>query len=163
VRRLFRIATTQFVRDLSGTGSRLYGGRWNRKGTAVVYTSESRALAALEYLVHLPMALLPSGLRMLRIDVPDDIKVRTIDAASLPRNWRAYPPPQSLAALGTQWATSNETLLLRVPSVVVDDEFNVLINPAHPDFERIRPQPPQSFVLDQRLASRGKPDGPPQP
>jgi RES domain-containing protein len=155
---LFRIATTQFVRDLSGTGSRLYGGRWNRKGSAVVYTSESRALAALEYLVHLPMALTPPGLSILRIEVPDDVQVKTIDAASLPKNWRAYPPPQSLAVLGTRWVTSNETLLLRVPSVVVDDEFNVLINPAHPDFRRIRPQRPQSFVLDQRLAKRAKPN-----
>jgi RES domain-containing protein len=147
----FRIARTEFICDLSGAGSRLYGGRWNRKGTALVYTSESRALAALEYLVHVPMALAPTGLSILRIDVPDDIKARTIDATTLPRNWRAYPPPQDLAAIGTKWALSNETLLLRVPSVVVEDEFNVLINPSHHEFKRIRSRRPEPFVLDQRL------------
>ena len=147
----FRIARTEFISDLSGAGSRLYGGRWNRKGTALVYTSESRALAALEYLVHVPMALAPAGLSILRIDVPDDIKARTIDATTLPRNWRVYPPPQDLAAIGTKWALSNETLLLRVPSVVVEDEFNVLINPSHHEFKRIRTRRPEPFVLDQRL------------
>jgi RES domain-containing protein len=148
---LFRIAKTEFIRDVSGAGSRVHGGRWNRKGTALVYTSESRALAALEYLVHVPMALAPAGLSILRIDVPDDTEVKTVDATSLPRNWKAYPPPQNLAAIGTGWALSNETLLLRVPSVVVEDEFNYLINPSHPEFKRIRPHRPQRFALDQRL------------
>ena len=148
---LFRIARTEFIRDLSGGGSRIYGGRWNRKGTALVYTSESRALAALEYLVHAPMALAPAGLSILRIDVPDDIRAKSIDGASLPRNWKAYPPPQALAGMGTRWALSNETLLLRVPSAVVEDECNVLINPSHPECKRIRPQRPERFALDQRL------------
>lgn len=152
----FRIARTQFVRDISGAGSRLYGGRWNRRGTALLYTSESRALAALEYLVHLPMALAPTGLSILRIDVPDDVKAKTVQTASLPRNWRAYPPPEALAALGTKWALSNDSLLLRVPSAVVEQECNVLINPSHPEFRRIRPQRAQPFVLDQRLLKGNK-------
>jgi RES domain-containing protein len=154
---LFRIARTPFARDLSGTGSRLYGGRWNRKGTALVYTAESRALAALEYLVHLPMALAPADLSMLRIDVPDDVASKTIDPASLPRNWRTYPPPQKLAALGNQWALSNETLLLRVPSAVVEHEYNVLINPSHPEFERVRPQRPRPFTFDPRIVGKAEP------
>lgn len=149
--RLFRIAKTEFIRDLSGAGSRAYGGRWNRKGTALVYTSESRALAVLEYLVHVPLALAPAGLSFLRIDVPDDAEVKTVDAASLPANWKAYPPPQGLAAMGTKWALTNETLLLRVPSVVVEDEFNYLVNPSHPECKRIRPHRPERFSLDQRL------------
>lgn len=151
---LFRIAKTQFIGDLSGTGSRLHGGRWNQKGTALIYASESRALAALEYLVHFPMALVPTDLSILRIDVPDDTDVKTVQMASLPKDWRAYPPPQDLPAIGTKWALSNETLLLRVPSVVVDAEFNYLINPTHPEFKRIRPRRPQAFVLDQRLLGK---------
>ena len=148
---LFRIARTEFIRDLSGTGSRMYGGRWNRKGTALVYTSETRALAALEYLVHVPLALAPPDLSILAIDVPDGTDVKTLEAASLPRDWKTYPPPQALAAIGTKWARAGETLLLRVPSVVVDDEFNFLINPYHPQFKRLRPHPPQPFKLDRRL------------
>lgn len=148
---LFRIAKTEFVRDLSGAGSRVHGGRWNRKGTALIYTSENRALAALEYLVHVPMALAPAGLSTLRIEVPDNIELTAVDATSLPRDWKAYPPPQDLAAVGTKWALSNATLLLRVPSVVVEHEFNYLINPSHPEFKRIRPHRPQRFFLDQRF------------
>ena len=155
---LFRITRTEFIRDLTGDGSRLYGGRWNRKGTALVYTSETRALAALEYLVHGPMALAPPDLSILRIDVPDDIKVKTIDPTTLPRNWRAYPPPQALPAMGTKWALANRALLLRVPSAVVEDEFNVLINPSHPEFKRIRPRRPERFVLDQRLLGKKRVD-----
>ncbi len=155
---LFRITRTEFIRDLTGDGSRLYGGRWNRKGTALVYTSETRALAALEYLVHAPMALAPPDLSILRIDVPDDIKVKTIDPTTLPRDWRTYPPPQDLPAMGTKWALANRTLLLRVPSAVVEDEFNVLINPSHPEFKRIRPHRPERFVLDQRLLGKKRAD-----
>jgi len=151
---LFRIARTEFIQDLSGAGSRMYGGRWNRKGTALLYTSESRALAALEYLVHVPLALAPTDLSILGIDVPDDAQVKTLEAASLPRDWKAYPPPQALAAIGTKWAQSKETLVLRVPSVVVDDEFNFLVNPSHPQFKRLRPHPPQRFKLDQRLLTQ---------
>jgi RES domain-containing protein len=155
--RLFRIARTGFIQDLSGAGSRMYGGRWNRKGTALLYTSETRALAALEYLVHVPLALAPPDLSLLPIDVPDEIQVKALEAASLPPGWKAYPPPQSLAALGTRWAQSGETLLLRVPSVVVDDEFNYLVNPFHPQFKRLRPHPPKRFTLDPRLLGQRKP------
>jgi RES domain-containing protein len=102
------------------------------------------------------MALAPTGLSILRIDVPDDVETKTIDAASLPRNWRAYPPPQDLAVIGTEWALSNKTLLLRVPSVVVADECNVLINPSHPEGKRIRPHRPERFALDQRLLKQTK-------
>ncbi len=154
--RLFRIARSEFIRDITGAGARLYGGRWNLKGTALLYTSETRALAALEYLVHVSMDLAPRGLSILRIDVPEEVAARTVEPDALPADWRSYPSPQELAVLGTRWAESNETLLLRVPSVLVEEEYNVLVNPAHPDFVRIRAGRPSPFALDPRLLGRSR-------
>lgn len=152
--KLYRIATTAHIKDLSGAGARLYGGRWNEKGVAVVYTSESRALAVLEYLVHLPMVFAPGELSIMELKVPDSISPREVDRRSLPSDWRSYPAPEALAAIGTRWARSNDSLLLRVPSAVVEHEFNVLINPLHSDFNHITPRNPERFVFDSRLIAK---------
>ena len=149
--KLFRIAKEQHAGDLSGMGARLYGGRWNHKGVAVVYASESRALAALEYLVHVPMSSIPRDLEMMELVIPKRIIPENIDPADLPPKWREYPPPQSLATLGSNWAHSNRSLLLRVPSAVVENEFNVLINPKYEDLKRIRTIGPVRFEFDSRL------------
>lgn len=153
--KLFRIAKKQHVVDLSGVGARLYGGRWNHKGVAVIYTSESRALAALEYLVHVPMSTIPSDLKILELVVPERIVPEDIDPVDLPTKWRKYPPPQHLATLGSNWANSNRSLLLRIPSAVVENEFNVLINPKHKDLKRIQAIGPVRFEFDARLLKLG--------
>jgi RES domain-containing protein len=149
--KLFRIAKEQHIGGLSGIGARLYGGRWNHKGVAVVYASESRALAALEYLVHVPMSTIPRDLEMMELVIPKQIIPENIDTADLPLKWREYPPPQRLATLGSNWVHSNRSLLLRVPSAVVENEFNVLINPEHEDLKRIRTIGPVRFEFDGRL------------
>lgn len=145
--KLFRIAKEQHVGDLSGIGARLYGGRWNHKGVAVVYASESRALAALECLVHVPMSTIPRDLEMMTWVIPKRIIPENIDPADLPPKWRKYPPPQCLATLGSNRVHSNRSLLLRVPSAVVENEFNVLINPEHEDLKRIRTIGPVRFEI----------------
>ena len=146
--KLFRIAKEQHAKDLSGVGARLYGGRWNHKGVAVAYASESRALAALEYLVHVPMSIIPRDLEIMELVIPKRIIPENIDTADLPPKWRKYPPPQSLATLGSNWVHSNRSLLLRVPSAVVENEFNILINPEHEDLKRIRTIGPVRFEFD---------------
>lgn len=148
---LFRIARARFADDLTGEGARLAGGRWNSIGTAVLYTAETRALAALEYLVHASLRAAPGDLRLLSLQVPNDIKAEEIDRDSLPSDWKTHPPPLVLAAIGTEWLSSNRSLLLRVPSVVVEQEHNVLLNPAHPDFGPVRVSPSEPFTLDGRL------------
>lgn len=130
---VYRIASNRYSRDLSGTGARLHGGRWNPKGISVVYTAESRALATVEYLVHVPLSLVPRDLSLVTLHIPDGIPYTTITTADLPANWRDYPPPPALADLEVQWVTAMETLLLRLPSAVVTQEHNVLFNPLHPD------------------------------
>lgn len=151
--RVFRLAKTQYINDLSGMGPRLYGGRWNQKGTGLLYTSESRSLAALEFLVHLPMSIAPRDLSIIFFDIPETITLQEIPESSLPKNWREYPPPEVLATMGTKWVHSGESLLLRVPSAVIRQEFNILINPGHQDFGLLKASPPAAFTFDERLFS----------
>lgn len=148
---LYRIGRKTHIRDLSGAGARDYEGRWNHKGIPVVYTSETRALATVEYLVHVDFMDLPNDLGIAAIEVPDDITPSQILIPDLPANWRSYSAPSNLADIGTQWALTGKTLLLRVPSAVVDHEFNVLINPAHPDIRRVTIIDIEDYIFDERL------------
>jgi RES domain-containing protein len=102
-----------------------------------VYTAESRALATVEYLVHVPLSLVPRDLSLVTLQLPDAIPWTTVALADLPANWRDYPAPSALADLGAQWASAQETLALRVPSAVVAQEYNVLLNPLHPDMSHV--------------------------
>lgn len=129
----------------------LHGGRWNRKDIPVVYASENRSLTTLEFWVHVPLSILPSNLSIACLDIPDDIVVEQISIADLPKNWRDYPAPPELADLGSKWAMAMRSLLLRVPSVVVLDEFNTLINPKHPDINRVVISSVESYMFDRRL------------
>ena len=88
---VYRIAKKDVIKDLSGTGAKLYGGRWNHKGTAVVYTSETRALATVEFLVHVSLSNAPRGLMIATIEIPCNIASEDVPRGSLPRGWRDYP------------------------------------------------------------------------
>lgn len=149
---LYRIARTRHVHDLSGTGAHLYGGRWNRRGTGILYTSPTRSLATVEYLVHVPIPLVPAGLSIATIEVPDDTAADEIAPSILPREWRQHPSPPELAAIGTKWAQSPaHALLLKVPSAVVEGETNILIDPLHSEMERVRLADIQPYTFDYRL------------
>jgi len=148
---VYRIAKRDVVKDLTGTGAKLYGGRWNHRGTAVVYTSETRALATVEFLVHVSLSNAPRGLMIAIIEIPESIVPEDVSRASLPRGWRDYPPPRGVADLGTHWAKSGKSLLLRVPSAVVEQEYNILINPLHSDMGRVVLQGVEKFEFDKRL------------
>ncbi len=151
---VFRIAKTRRIRDLTGTGARKYGGRWNDKGISVIYASESRSLAAVEYLVHVPLSILPTDLSIARLEIPDAAIPKQILINDLPVNWRDYPAPRELAELGTNWVLENDSLLLRVPSVVVANEYNMLINPEHPNSGDVTITHIESFAFDPRLLRR---------
>ena len=148
---VYRIAKTKHIHDLSGNGARVYGGRWNDKGIAVIYTSERRALATVEYLVHVPLSIVPSHISIASIKIPNRITPKEISISDLPANWRDYPPPSELAGLGRRWALANDTLLLRVPSAVVEQEFNILINPSHPDMKHVVTSQIEEYKFDVRL------------
>lgn len=151
MRILYRVSRAKYARDLSGEGARLGGGRWNLKGTAMIYTAENRSLAAMEALVHMMSPDFLLGRKMVSIGVTKSIVPKEIDRASLPADWRKYPPSFIVASLGTNWVTNGESLLLRVPSAVIPHEFNVLINPTHPDMKSVKVVAVEDFVYDERL------------
>lgn len=148
--KLWRLCRKKYI-AFDGEGSRLAGGRWNRRGTAVVYTSATLSLAVLEYFVNLPRAAAPSDLVAIAAEVPKDLPVTSVQEAALPRNWRKYPAPETLAEIGTRWAEDRKTPILAVPSAVVPHERNYLLNPAHPRFGEIRVGKPESISLDSRM------------
>lgn len=139
--------------DLSGAGARITGGRWNAPGTALVYASETRALAALETLVHFASAGLPFNRYLVRIDIPDPVWAAAAQEtpSSLPVGWDAEPAGAVSIALGTRWIAGAASALLIVPSVVVPEENNILINPAHPDLARLSIIKVRRWLYDPRL------------
>lgn len=148
---VYRIASSSYIRDLTGTGAKRYGGRWNPKGIAVLYTSAHRSLAILELLVNANAQSLPDDLSMLSLELPRLQHVSEITEDDLPDNWRNSPAPYRLGEPGWEWVTSNSSLTLKVPSAVVPEEQNILVNPKHPDFTQLSIQSVSSFSLDSRL------------
>jgi RES domain-containing protein len=137
----------------SGEGARLYGGRWNSPGTAMVYTAQSQSLAALEMLVHLDSADLLGGYVFFDVII-DESMITAIDPDTLPKNWRAEPAPRKLQALGDAWVAAGTSLALRVPSSLVPAESNYLLNPKHADFAKLQIGQAVPFRYDARVAER---------
>ena len=153
---LWRIAAdtpTYEAHDLSGKGAELSGGRWNRKGTPLIYASVSRALACLETVVHLTQTPLPLNRYLVEIRVP---KTAWDEAAHFDTEkaigWDADPAGTVSLDWGTGWAKGASSLLARVPSVIVEEEFNVLINPRHSDLRLVRATKVRRCLYDGRLA-----------
>lgn len=153
--RLYRLCKERFAATgWDGEGARRVGGRWNHRGDALVYTAPSLALAAWETFVHVDPGLIPADLVQLVAEVPDEVSRRAIDPRELPRGWNHYPGPTKLKDLGSAWIRSRETLLLVVPSAGIPDERCVLVNPAHPEFKRLKPEQPRPFAFDPRAWRR---------
>ena len=149
--RAWRIVKRKHSKDaFSGEGARQFGGRWNSAGVPVVYTAEHASLAVLEILVHLQHAPLLQNYVLFRVDFEEAI-VGPLDQSTLPRNWRAYPAPLTLRAIGDQWVADGRSAVLRVPSAIVPLEHLFLLNPQHTEFPRIKVGQPQPFSLDTRL------------
>lgn len=143
--------TRQPYQKLDGEGARLYGGRWNSEGVAAMNTSATLSLAALEYLVHVDVEDVPDDLCALTIAIPDDAPVDEVAIADLPADWNQVEDHPACTARGDQWSRDGEALLLRVPSAVIPDETNILINPKHPSMTQVRVVSVQSFSFDRRL------------
>lgn len=148
---VFRISKCQYISDLSGSGARLYGGRWNSKGFSVLYTASSRSLAALEALAHIPRKNLPTDFCIAAFHLPENISTKTVAVKSLPPGWRSATIHPSLQPIGNAWLKEGKYALLRVPSVIIPEEFNCLINPLHPDVRKIKVKNTLPFVFDERL------------
>ena len=147
----WRIVTAKYKNDaFSGEGARIQGGRWNSKGVPMVYTAGSLALALLEILVSLPAAKLLQ--EFVRIPIRFSLKlVTSLEEADLPADWNSRPASSSTKKIGDQWVASKESVILKVPSIVVPEEYNYLVNPLHPDFKKISIGSSVAYFLDPRL------------
>ena len=140
-----RHSTTAF----DGEGAWLYGGRWNSRGTRVVYTSATLSLAALESLVHLNP---PIAFKFVAIPVEfDEALLEVVRLSGLPPDWAVEPPTPSSMRIGDQWVSQARSAVLEVPSVVIPTESNFILNPAHADFSRVQIGKPVPFSFDSRL------------
>lgn len=147
----FRIVQARWADSaLDGEGARLHGGRWNPPGLAAVYLAESRALAALEILVHAPREALLLEWRVIAVDVPD-AAIRVVAARWLPEGWRDQPSSPAARHFGAAWLTKRAGLAISLPSVIVPQERTLLVNPRHPDAAKLRSAGLERFVFDPRL------------
>ncbi|HSD72881.1 MAG TPA: RES family NAD+ phosphorylase [Thermoanaerobaculia bacterium] len=153
--RVWRISREKYWK-FDGEGASAAGGRWNSKGTAMVYTSATLSLAALEYLVNAGIEEVPVDLISISAEVPDSLSRRELKVEDLPAKWRTYPAPGKLAEIGTAWAKSLDTALLIVPSAVIPEEKNWLVNPRHPDAGRIRIEKKTPFQFDPRMRRKSR-------
>ena len=152
--RVYRIARKRHLDDLTGAGAKTFGGRWNHRGTAILYTSETRSLAMVEFLVHVSWMQAPSDLGIATLEIANEIQPENLLPADLPEDWRFYPAPPRLADLGTGWVHSKRSLLLRVPSAIVEQEHNILINPGHSDLIRVTVLEVKDLEFDRRLLKK---------
>jgi RES domain-containing protein len=152
--RLWRLCEKKHVRSaLSGMGASRYPGRWNHRGTPMVYMATTPSLTALELLVNVDRDDAPNELRLVEYDIK--ISPRTISATELPRDWNVLPAPASTRDFGTAWAGHGKELALAVPSVTMPNrvELCVIMNPLHPGIKGVRRVSTALFSLDPRLLS----------
>ena len=148
---VYRLCKKEFCTDLSGRGAEIAGGRWNTKGKAALYTAGSRALAVLEVAVHLPLGILPTDYIMTSIEIPGNASILKLDTSDLPKDWNRQPISTVSQYIGHDFIVDNSHLVLQVPSVTVAGEYNFVINPKHPDFDKIKISATEPFEFDSRL------------
>jgi len=146
---IYRITSKKHSKDLTGTGAALYGGRWNRKGTTVLYTGESKEIALLETIVHTPPMLIPA-LDILTLEIPGD-SITTLHTKQLPKNWTNYPAPTILSEIAASWISEANTIALKVPSCIIHSSNLYILNCSHPDYNKVKLLDRSSFYFDSRL------------
>jgi len=146
--RVYRITLAKFSTSLFASG---FVARWNSKGTFVIYTAGSRSLACLENLVHRSGEGLDIRFRVMTIEIPDDLAIDRVDLIDLPVNWKEFSQQVSTRIVGDKWAKSGNTAVLKVPSAIIPQEFNYILNPSHLEFKRIKLISSDEFSFDRRL------------
>lgn len=152
---VYRLSKGKYHLDLSGKGAELYGGRWNSKGVAMLYTSQSRALAFAEVAIHIPVGIVPKDYFLIAISVPDTADIFKLDDTAMPPDWRSNPHSNSTQKIGDQFIVDTKHLVLQVPSAIVPGDFNFLINPTHSQFKEVVVDKVEPFEFDSRFVARG--------
>ena len=146
---VYRITNSHYKDDISGTGAKLRGARWNMPGTSMLYTAENISLSTLELLVHIGLSDIQNHYELLTIFIPDDITIKEINADKLKSRW--YEDEDYTSFMGTEFIKNNNNLVLKVPSAIIDEEHNFLVNPEHQDFKKIKIKKSKPFTFDERL------------
>ena len=150
---VYRLSRSKYAGDLSGKGAEIAGGRWNNKGTPMVYTAANRALCVAEIAVHTPLGLIPVDYTLVTIEVPDELIAR-LEEGKLDARWFEFPHQDSTQQIGDEFARACLHLALMVPSAVVQGDHNLLINPFHPDIRKARILAQEPIRFDDRLFVR---------
>lgn len=146
--RVYRIGKTKHANDLSGEGSKLFGGRWNHKSIPCIYTSESRALALLEYTVNINIEEIPRALSITSFEI-SSTGIKLITEDQLPGDWRSVPAKTSAKDFGSSLLKTSE--ILKIPSSVITEEYNYILNPLHPNSNHFKIVDIRDFVYDVRI------------
>ncbi len=148
---VFRITKKKYASDISGKGAELFGGRWNPVGTPALYTSQNRALAILELLVHTPKEIVPPNQILLTINIPQKLESKILSVDELKDGWDALQTNEWTQELGLQYFQASDALGIIVPSAVISLENNIVLNPAHKDYQHIKITDQSEFKFDERL------------
>ncbi|MEO8385415.1 MAG: RES family NAD+ phosphorylase [Betaproteobacteria bacterium] len=148
--RVWRLAREPYCQDRIGEGAKMFGGRWNAVGTGILYCSSTRSLAALEYLAHLGNVH-PNDVVLVGVELPGDCKIDHPDIKTLPEDWASPFPSPNCQAWGTAWCHNSGALAIALPSAIVPEEENIIVNTAHPDMAKVTLKPIRRFNFDLRL------------
>ena len=146
---VYRITGRKYANDLSGIGAAKFGGRWNKKGSPVLYTGETKEIALLETTVHTPPMLIPK-LSILTIEIPD-FSITEIEIKDLPSNWYDYPAPTILSEISENWILKGNSVALSVPSCIIHSAKNYILNCNHKDYKSVKVKEIKNFYFDTRL------------
>lgn len=147
---LYRMSKIRHARDLSGKGAQLAGGRWNKKGLPALYLAENRSLSILEAIVHCHSINDLNNRVILSIEVNDNL-IDVFNTKKLPNNWNSFPWNNFTINEGSKWLKSLNNLSLQIPSAIIPEEINYIVNPRHPEFNKVKIVDKQVFRPDQRL------------
>ena len=151
---VYRVGKKQYATDLSGEGARLFGGRWNLAGTPCLYTSESRALAVLEFSVNLNIYEISKALSFTIIEIPNS-KILQIEIAQLPATWNHFPVTTETKIFGDALIKNSDKAVIKIPSVIISTEFNYILNPFHNNNSKFKILEIEDFVYDKRIKTIG--------
>jgi RES domain-containing protein len=148
---VFRLVREKYSDKLTGKGAALNGARWNSAGVEIIYTASNRSLAMAEVIVHVDLLTLADDYHMVTIHIPDDVSFKKLTPADLPENWNAFPNPVTTQLIGDRFVNEKQYCVLMIPSSVTHGDYNLLINPNHPDFAGIKIINVEKFPFDKRI------------
>jgi RES domain-containing protein len=147
----FKLSRAKFATPLSGKGAAIKGARWNSIGVELIYLASNRSLAMAEVAVHFALATIPDDYVMLTIYIPDNLSIKKINESTLPSEWNTFPHPAATQFVGDKFIIANKYCVMQIPSAVTQGDYNILINPNHPEFNKIKIIETVKFPFDKRI------------